>query len=124
MELKSALSIAHGLSHTQLLEAVDVSGNPIGKFGMRLLLQSMNNNVHTKFTINLKDISADKEIKIEKNAQNSAINFDPQNPEGRYALDLTESFNQICLQHLLQAAEKAVARHAGAFDLKQCFHGA
>lgn len=77
MELKSALSIAHGLSHTQLLESIDVSGNPVGKFGMRLLLQSMNNNVHTRFTVNLKDISADKEIKISKDAQNSATNFDP-----------------------------------------------
>lgn len=44
MERKSALSIAHGLSHTLVLQSIDVSGNPIGQFGMRLLLQSMNNN--------------------------------------------------------------------------------
>jgi hypothetical protein len=44
MEQKSALSIAHGLSHTVCLKSIDVSGNPIGKVGMRQLLQSMNNN--------------------------------------------------------------------------------
>lgn len=37
----------------------------------------MNNNTESKFTINLKDISADKDIKIEKDIKNSAINFDP-----------------------------------------------
>lgn len=35
MEQKSALSIAHGLSHTLMLQSIDVSGNPIGKAGMR-----------------------------------------------------------------------------------------
>ena len=30
MELKSTLSISHGLRHTQTLKEIDVSGNPIG----------------------------------------------------------------------------------------------
>jgi len=38
MELKSALAIAHGLKHTLTLKSLDVSGNPIGQFGMRLML--------------------------------------------------------------------------------------
>ena len=84
----------------------------------------MNNNVHTKFTINLKDISADKEIKLKKNPTNSAINFDPSNPEGTFTLDLAESYSQTCLQRLLEAAESAAEASAGAFELKQCFHGA
>jgi hypothetical protein len=53
----------------------------------------MNNNTQTKFTINLKDISADKEIKMEKNEKNSAINFDPKDPEGNFSIDLVESFS-------------------------------
>ena len=91
---------------------------------MRQLLQSMNNNQETKFNIQMKDISADKDIKIEKDVKNSALNFDPQNPEGKYTLDLAENFNQICLQHLVQAAEKAVERSEGAFEMKNCFVGA
>jgi len=47
METKSVVSIAHGLSHTQTLEHIDISGNPIGKYGLRLLLQSMSNNKDT-----------------------------------------------------------------------------
>ena len=43
------------------------------------------------------------------------------NPEGKYVLDLTESFNQICLQNLLCSAEKAVLENEGKFELKQCF---
>ena len=34
----AALSIAHGLSHTEMLESIDVSGNPIGKAGMKMML--------------------------------------------------------------------------------------
>ena len=71
MEMKSALCIAHGLSHTQTLKYIDVQSNPIGKFGMRQLLQSINFNQYTKFKINLKDISADKEIVVDKDMKNS-----------------------------------------------------
>jgi hypothetical protein len=39
---------------------------------MRLCLQAMSANQNTKFKINLKDISADKEIKLEKNLKDSA----------------------------------------------------
>ena len=55
--------------------------------------------------------------------KNSQMNFDPANPEGTYTLDLAESFDQICLQSLLQAADKAVTRSEAAFELKQCFAG-
>ena len=60
---------------------------------MKMIMQSMNSNVHTKFTINLKDISADKEIKLNNDSANSSINFDPSNPEGNFTLDLIESYN-------------------------------
>ena len=53
----------------------------------------MNNNKHTKFTIDIKDISADKEIKLEKNEKNSSIGFNPNDPEGNFSLDLAESFS-------------------------------
>ena len=65
MEEKSAVSIAHGLKHTTTLKAIDVSGNPIGQQGMRLLMHSMSYNTITQFTINMKDISADFEVKKE-----------------------------------------------------------
>ena len=97
--------------------------NPIGTFGMRQLLQSINNNQNTKFKINLKDISADKEIMKVDNMKNKALNFDPSNPEGNYTLDLVESFDQVCLQNLLQAAERAVTRNEAAFEIKSCFSG-
>ena len=38
MEANAALSIAHGLSHTEQLESIDLSGNPIGKLGMRMIM--------------------------------------------------------------------------------------
>lgn len=60
MDYKSTLSIAFGLTHTQSLEHLNVSGNPIGKVGMKMLLQAMNDNKETRFTINMKDISIDK----------------------------------------------------------------
>lgn len=41
----------------------------------------------------MKDISADKEIKMEKNEKNSAIGFNPSDPEGNFSLDLEESFS-------------------------------
>ena len=53
--------------------------------------------------------------------KNKALTFDPSNPEGNYTLNLAESFDQVCLQNLLQAAERAVARSEAAFELKACF---
>lgn len=38
MEEKSAVSISHGLKHTGTLKNIDVSGNPIGPLGMRLMM--------------------------------------------------------------------------------------
>lgn len=38
MEQKSALAIAHGLSHTLTLDYIDLEGNPIGKNGMKYLI--------------------------------------------------------------------------------------
>jgi hypothetical protein len=97
MEVKSALCIAHGLTHTATLKFIDLHSNPIGKFGMRQILQSVNNNQNTKFKVNMKDISADKEIVIDKDIKNMQSNFDPSNPEGSYTLDLEESFDQVVL---------------------------
>ena len=120
MDDKSALSIAHGLNHTQTLKSINIEGNPIGKGGMRLMIQSMSTNTHTKFTLNMANISADKEVTIHKNREDSSLNFDPTNPEGPFNLDLEEAYNQILLQQLLAAAEKAVERNPGAFELKNC----
>lgn len=38
MEPKCAVSIAHGLEHTQTLKQINISGNPIGQNGMSLLI--------------------------------------------------------------------------------------
>tara|TARA_B110000285_G_C15102972_1_gene606126 strand:- start:1649 stop:1843 length:195 start_codon:yes stop_codon:yes gene_type:complete len=64
---------------------------------MKMIMKSMNSNIHTKFTINLKDISADKEITLTKNPSNAGVNFDPSDPEGNFSLDLAESYSQTCL---------------------------
>ena len=44
MEIRSVLCIAHGLNLTETLEEINVEGNPIGKFGMKLLLNSITAN--------------------------------------------------------------------------------
>jgi hypothetical protein len=123
MEAKSALAIGFGLSHTMTLKNINVSGNPIGKFGMKLLLQASSHNKDCNFEIRMKDINADKDI--EQNPQEfvSSGNFDPENPEGTYVLDLSNYFYQIVLQYLLAGAEKSVERNERAFEIKQCFMG-
>jgi len=98
MEPKSALCIAMGLKHTSSLKFIDVSGNPIGQFGMRLLMQSMNSNSITSFKMNIKNISAENERQMDSSSEkDSALNFDPMNPERKYELDLSQSYHQICL---------------------------
>lgn len=47
MEEKSAVSIAHGLKHSNTIKSIDVSGNPIGTTGMRLIMQAMSYNSNT-----------------------------------------------------------------------------
>ena len=70
----------------------------------------------------MNDISADKEIKQDINLEDLSTTFDPENPEGKYSLDLSQVQSQVCLQNLLLSAEKTVARNGGAFEIKQCFH--
>ena len=43
--------------------------------------------------MNMKNISAEQERKVSKKAEDSALNFDPMNPEGKYELDLSETYN-------------------------------
>lgn len=121
MEEKSAVSIAHGLKHSNTIKSINVSGNPIGTTGMRLMMQAMSFNNHTKFLVNMKDISADVEKKKSKQPDQITENFDPTSPEGKYSLDLSQNYNQIVLQNLLSSAEKSVAENEGKFEIKQCF---
>lgn len=97
MDDKAAVSIAHGLTHTQTLKYINLEGNPIGKLGMKLMLAALSQNTHTKFKLDMANISADKDIPIQKKSEDNSLNFDPKNPEGQYNLDLEEAFNQILL---------------------------
>ncbi len=65
--------------------------------------------------MNLKEISADKDIKLYNDL------FDPSNPEKLYSLTLGDMYNDIILQNLLEIAEKAAEKSDGKFDVKQCF---
>jgi hypothetical protein len=49
----------------------------------------MSYNVNAAFQINMKDISADIEIKKKKDSNQPTQIFDPNNPEEKYSLDLT-----------------------------------
>ena len=78
----------------------------------------MNSNKHGKFTVNMKEISADKDIKCYPQV------FDQSNPEKLYTLNMNETYDHIILQNLLLIAEKAVLNCDGKFDIKGCFYGA
>lgn len=51
------------MKFTSSLKSIIVEGNPIGPTGLRFLIQAMNSNKNGKFTVNMKEISADKDIK-------------------------------------------------------------
>jgi len=84
------------------------------------MMQAMSVNQHT-FKVNFKSIAAEHERIIQPDMADSALNFDPKNPEGKYCLELKEPYNQICLQNLLKSAEKAAEKSEGKFEIKQCF---
>ena len=44
---------------------------------MRLMMQAMSLNTNTNFKVNMKNIAAEYERKLEKKAADSALNFDP-----------------------------------------------
>jgi hypothetical protein len=58
---------------------------------MRLLITAMSQNTQTSFKINMKEISADKDIKAYKNV------FDLSTPEKDYSLNLAETYDQLVL---------------------------
>jgi hypothetical protein len=84
---------------------------------MRFLIQAMNTNKNSEFTVNMKEISANVDIKDHKKQV-----FDPSNPEKPYSLNLSETYNHIILKSLLQIAEKASLKSEGKFDVKACFN--
>lgn len=51
--------------------------------------------------------------------------FDPNNPEGSYALKMERQYDQIVLQHLLDLSHELATASAdhpnGAFEQKLCF---
>lgn len=51
----------------------------------------MTSNDSSDFTVNMKEISADKDIKQYKNV------FDASNPEKNYSLNLAETYHHIIL---------------------------
>lgn len=63
IEQKSIFCISHGLKFTSSLKNIIVEGNPIGPAGLRFLIQAMNINNSGSFNINMKEISADKDLK-------------------------------------------------------------
>lgn len=116
MDQKSIFVLAHGLKLTTSLLNLNVEGNPIGPQGMRFLIQAMSSNTHTSFKVNMKEISADKDIKTYKNV------FDTTSPEKEYSLNMVETYNQLILQNLLRIAEGAANVSEGKFDTKGCFY--
>jgi hypothetical protein len=54
---------------------------------MRFLIQAMSSNIQTSFKVNMKEISADKDINTYKNV------FDVTSPEKEYALNMIETYN-------------------------------
>lgn len=97
------------------MKNITVEGNPIGPVGMRFLIQAMSTNNSSAFKVNMKEISADRDVNIYKNV------FDNNNPEKTYTLNLAETYDHIILQSLLIIAEKAALKSEGKFDIKQCF---
>ena len=77
----------------------------------------MSSNTLTSFKVNMKEISADKDIKMYKNV------FDLTSPEKEYSLNMAETYNQLILQNLLRIAEGAANVSEGKFDVKACFYG-
>ena len=117
VDQKSIFCLAHGLKYAQSLQHLNVEGNPIGPAGMRLLISAMSQNTQTSFKVNMKEISADKDIKSYKNV------FDLSAPEIDYNLNLAETYDQLVLQSLLRLAESVANQSEGKFDIKACFFG-
>ncbi len=102
---------------TQSLLDLNVEGNPIGPAGMRFLITAMSSNMQTTFKVNMKEISADKDIKTYQDV------FDLSKPEKDYSLNLAETYDQLILQSLLRLAETCANSSDGKFDVKACFFG-
>lgn len=83
--------LAHGLKLSPSMLYLNVEGNPIGPAGMRFLISAMSANEQTSIKVNMKEISADKDIKTYKDV------FDKKSPEQEYNLNMTETYDQLIL---------------------------
>lgn len=94
---------------------INVEGNPVGPIGMQLLISAMSSNMQTAFKVNMKEISADKDIKAYKDV------FDLSKPEKEYTLNMAQTYDVLILQSLLRHAEGCANTSEGKFDIKACF---
>jgi len=72
---------------TSTLKNIVLEGNPIGPVGMRFLIQAMSHNTSADFKVNMKEISADKDIQTYKNV------FDFSKPEAPYSLNMASTYD-------------------------------
>lgn len=114
--------IAQALQITRGIKFVSLEGNPIGKVGIRFLMNAQNRNLEQEFTVNIKNAQGE----TNSAADNQIQLFDAERPEGPYQLDLTKIYDQFVLQHLLtissELAKTSVELGTASFEQKQCFY--
>ena len=69
---------------------LSLEANPIGNTGMRQLMNAKNENQSVDFELNLKLCDSEVEMVAETSSSNI---FDPNNPEGPYALKLEKTYD-------------------------------
>ena len=110
--------IAQALQITRGIKFVSLEGNPIGKVGIRFLMNAQNRNLEQEFTVNIKNAQGE----TDSAADNQIQLFDAERPEGPYQLDLTKIYDQFVLQHLLtissELAKTSVELDTAPFEQK------
>ena len=90
IDMNSCFCLSHGLRLSRSIMKLSLEGNPIGSAGMRQLMKAKNENQSVDFELNLKLCDSVVETATETGFSNI---FDPNNPEGSYALKLDKQYD-------------------------------
>lgn len=87
--------------------------------GIALLMKAKTRNVDQDFAIHLAESNTDS-------AEDPRVKlFNKDKPEGPYSLDLSKTYDQLVLQHLLTMSSdlaKASVENGTPIEQKQCFY--